>query len=164
MLAAGCWVVPSICLQPVTAGVRCNLGWECVRLRDRFQGLSNLCQWFGPRVRACRLGSVIVGWNPSADACQGGLMGSKVSMSKGGSGGGGRLDFCDITWFFVIWNGERGGPVPAPYPAQRQIHPLVTPKSLVPTPPAGPIGHPEATLPHLMTSFPDTVGLLHQIC
>ena len=58
-----------------------------------------------------------------------------------------------------IGNGERGGLVPAHYPAQRQIHPLITPKSLVPTPPAGPMGHPEATLPHLMTSFPDTVGL-----
>ena len=29
-------------------------------------------------------------------------MGSKVSMSKGGSGGGGTMDLCDVTRFFVI--------------------------------------------------------------
>ena len=28
----------------------------CGRLRDRFPGLFNLCQWFDSRVRACRLG------------------------------------------------------------------------------------------------------------
>ena len=62
---------------------------------------------FGPSVWTQSSG-VSVG-DPSSSAgiqarmaYQGGSMGSKVSMSKGGSGGGGTMDFCDITRFFVI--------------------------------------------------------------
>lgn len=93
---------------------------ECVRLRVRFPGLSSLCRWFGPRVRASRLGirrrrlesrrgwpAKEVRWTRRIDspAPPGGLTlrapaspASKTpplprcfSMSKGGSGGGGRL-------------------------------------------------------------------------
>ena len=55
-LAVGFGVILAGCFEQVALGVRCIRGRECVHLRDRFPGFSTPYWWFGPRVRAYRLG------------------------------------------------------------------------------------------------------------